>query len=56
MNSRLWLVPGIKLFEETVPVMVKEISEQLITPMISLLEKADESIGGTIAELEGLKC
>ncbi len=45
-----------ELFEETVPVMVKEISEQLITPMISLLEKADESIGGTIAELEGLKC
>ena len=45
-----------ELFEETVPAMVKEISEQLMTPMIGLLEEADESIRETIMELEILKC
>lgn len=45
-----------ELFEETVPAMVKEISEYLIAPMIQILAASEESIGGAIAELESLKC
>ena len=44
------------LFEETVPSMMEKISKHFMEPMIQLLESAEESIGGTIIELEQLKC
>lgn len=45
-----------ELFEETVPDMVKEISEYLIAPMIQILADSEKSIERTVTELESLRC
>ena len=44
------------LFDDVVPSMMEKISKHIVEPMIQLLENGEDSIRGTMTELEQLKC